>query len=96
MSFKWDGAYVEINGELKDLDESTLPKDADGNPTLHPEGTYTFSVAGNVLGQNQAFNISTSSRVDSVSINSDNTVTMNLLGGGSATMSDILNINHVY
>jgi len=96
MDFKWDGAFVEINGQLQDIDESTLPVDEEGNALLHPEGMYTFTVIGNVLGQATNLNVSTSSRVDSVSINSDNTITMNLLGGGNASMSEILNINHVY
>lgn len=66
LNFKWDGAFVEINGKLQELDESSLPVDEEGNPLLHPEGIYNFSVVGNVLGQATNLDVSTSSRGKSV------------------------------
>lgn len=97
LGIKWDGMNLEVGGELVDIDYEKFEKDDDGNPIPHPEGSYSFRVSGNVAGSSnvEAMEMSMSSRVDSVSINADNSVTLNLSSGGQAGISDIKEINDV-
>ena len=96
LSFKWDGANLEVNGELMDIDYAKFQTDESGNIIPHPVGDYTFRLQGNVLGQAQDLNVSMSQRVDSVTILSSNDIQLNLAGGKSATMADVRQINAVY
>jgi len=96
MSFKWDGANLEINGEMADIDYDKFPTDDDGNIIPHDPGEYQFQVVGNVGGQQQNLNVHMSARVDSVTLGENNDLVLNLAGGGTATMADVKQINHVY
>lgn len=96
MTFKWDGANLEVNGKLMDIDYSKFQTDEDGNIIPHQEGDYSFRVLGNVLGQQQAMAVSMSERVDSVTILPGNDIQLNLAGGKTATMADVKQINAVY
>lgn len=96
LSFKWNGLDLEVNGELADVDYSKFETDEDGNLFPHPEGEYRFRVMGTVLGVNTAQAISMSSRVDSVSIQPDNTVVLNLSSGKETTLDKVTRINSVY
>lgn len=96
MSFKWDGANLEINGEMADIDYDKFPTDDDGNIIPHDPGEYQFQVVGNVAGQQQNLNVHMSARVDSVTLGENNDIVLNLAGGGTATMADVKQINHVY
>lgn len=96
MSFKWDGANLEVDGELVDIDYSKFEVDEDGGLLPHEEGNYTFKVVGNVGGEQMVFDSSVSKRVDSVTILANNEIELNLLGGGTAGMSDIKQINAVF
>lgn len=96
VDFKWDGANLEVNGELVDVDYSKFETDEDGNIIPHAEGEYTFALIGNYDNVQTVFDLNVSKRVDSVTISDNNTIELNLLGGGTATMNDILAINAVY
>jgi flagellar basal-body rod modification protein FlgD len=96
LSFKWDGANLEVNGELMEIDYSKFQTDENGNIIPHPAGDYKFRINGNVLGQSQNLNVSMSQRVDSVTILGSNDIQLNLDGGTTATMADVKQINAVY
>jgi flagellar basal-body rod modification protein FlgD len=96
LSFKWDGANLEVNGKIADVDYDKFETDEYGNIIPHASGEYSFQISGNVLGQNQVFNSSLSQRVDSVTIRENNDIQLNLAGGGTATMAQVKQINAVY
>ncbi|MDX1341015.1 MAG: flagellar hook capping FlgD N-terminal domain-containing protein [Reinekea sp.] len=96
LTFKWDGANLEVNGELMDIDYSKFETDENGNIIPHPAGEYTFRIQGSVLGQAQSLDVAMSQRVDSVTILSSNDIQLNLAGGKTATMADVRQINAVY
>ncbi|WP_320822717.1 flagellar hook assembly protein FlgD [Reinekea sp.] len=96
MSFKWDGANLEVNGELADIDYDKFAADEDGNLLPHEEGDYTFRILGDLSGQQQTFATNVSRRVESVTILGGNEIQLNLAGGGQATLDEIKQINAVY
>lgn len=96
LSFKWDGANLEVNGELMEIDYSKFQTDENGNIIPHPAGDYVFRIQGNVVGQSQALDVSMSQRVDSVTILAGNDIQLNLSSGNTATMSEVKQINAVY
>ncbi len=96
LNFKWDGANLEVNGEMADIDYDKFPTDEDGNIVPHDAGIYRFNVVGNVDGEQQSLGTHTSARVDSVTLRQDNDLQLNLAGGGNITMADVKQINQVY
>jgi flagellar basal-body rod modification protein FlgD len=96
MNFKWDGANLEVNGELADIDYSKFPVDESGNLIPHEEGEYTFRVLGDLSGLQQTFETNISRRVESVTILASNDIQLNLAGGGTASLDEIKQINAVY
>jgi flagellar basal-body rod modification protein FlgD len=96
LTFKWDGANLEVNGELADIDYSKFQTDENGNIIPHANGEYKFKLTGNVVGQAQDFDLAMSSRVDSVTILGNNDIQLNLAGGTTATMAEVKQINAVY
>ncbi len=96
LTFKWDGANLEVNGELAEIDYSKFETDEDGNITPHAEGEYTFSVLGTGTSEtNEAFDVSVSRWVDSVSILDTNEIQLNLDDGSTIGMGDVKAINAV-
>jgi flagellar basal-body rod modification protein FlgD len=96
LNFKWDGMYLEVNGELFELPVERLPKDSEGNPIPFSEGEYSFAVSGsNFEGEVEQMDLSMSSRVESVTILPDNSIRLNLAGGETASLSDVTQINDV-
>ena len=93
LSFKWDGANLEVNGELMDIDYSQFETDEDGNIIPHDAGEYTFSIVGSYNGSSTAMDVNTSQFVESVTILDDGTIQLNLDDGSTATSSDIASIN---
>lgn len=96
LTFKWDGANLEVNGELMDIDYSKFEQDESGSIIPHAGGEYSFAIRGNVLGQAEVFDLSMSDRVDSVTILSDDDIQLNLASGDTATMAQVKQINSVY
>lgn len=104
MTLRWDGLNLMQDGKIIDLDRSKLNrqefyKDEDGEPVLddagnkvpipYPPGEYVFKLSGNINGGNEALNMQMSSRVDSVTMNANGNVVLNLAGGNSATLDKI-------
>lgn len=96
LTFKWNGLDLEVNGEMMDIDYDKFEKDEDGNLYPHPEGRYRFSIQGSVLGQNEAVDLSMSSRVESVAILDGNRVQLHLNNGNTATLDQVKRINEVF
>lgn len=104
MTVRWDGLNLMLDGSIVDLDRSKLNrqefyKDKDGEFVLdgngqkvaipYPAGEYVFKLSGNINGSNEAINMQMSSRVDSVTMNTNGNVVLNLAGGQSATLDKI-------
>lgn len=106
-SLRWDGANLELDGEIVELDRSKLNrqeyfKDEDGNlvlddngkpiPKPYPPGEYQFELSASIDGKNEGLDTAMSGKVDSVSIGANNAVTLNLAGGTKAAISDVQQI----
>lgn len=104
MTLRWDGLNLMQDGKIIDIDRSKLNrqefykdedgefvKDDNGNkiPVPYPAGEYVFKLSGNINGGNEALNMQMSSRVDSVTMNANGNVVLNLAGGQSATLDKI-------
>ena len=107
MSVRWDGLNLMIDGEIQNIDldslnrqeyytdddgELILDDNGDAIPIPYPAGEYVFSLVGNVNGQSEDMGMQMSSRVDSVTMSSTGSVTLNLAGGQSATLEQIQQI----
>ena len=107
VSFRWDGANLEMDGEIVDIDRTLLNrqevlKDGEGNPVLdangatiaspYPAGEYKFVVSASIDGKNEGLDTAMSGKVDSVTIGSNSSVTLNLAGGTKAALSDVKQI----
>ncbi|MEJ2044244.1 MAG: flagellar hook capping FlgD N-terminal domain-containing protein [Reinekea sp.] len=97
MNFKWDGANLEINGEMADIDYSKFETDEEGNLVPHPEGDYVFRVIGpGSADVDEVLNVSVSRWVESVSILDTNEIQLNLDDGSTIGMDSVKAINAVY
>lgn len=107
VSFRWDGANLEMDGEIVDVDRSALNRqeyfvneegeyilDDAGNriPIPYPQGEYKFVVTASIDGTNESLDTAMSGRVDSVTIGANSNVTLNLAGGTKASLSDVKQI----
>lgn len=105
--FRWDGANLEMDGEMVDLDRSLLNrqeylKDEEGNvitdtegnpiPSPYPPGDYKFVVSASIGGVNEGLETAMSGRVDSVTIGENSSVTLNISGGTQASINDVKQI----
>lgn len=107
MSVRWDGLNLMIDGQIQDIDISSLNRqeyyvDENGDqvlddngdpiPIAYPAGEYKFSLSGTIGGKSEDMGMQMSSRVDSVTMSSTGSVTLNLAGGQSATLDKIQQI----
>ena len=107
VSMRWDGANLEIDGEIVDLDRSLLNRqeymaDEEGNvltdsagnpiPAPYPQGEYKFVFSASIDGKNETLDTAMSGKVDSVTIGSNSSVTLNLAGGTKAALSEVKQI----
>lgn len=92
LSFRWDGINIEVGGELLDMSYDHLSVDEQGDVLPHSEGNYRFRVVGNTANNSESLDVSVSKRVESVTLRNDQIV-LNLLGGGTANMSEVARIN---
>lgn len=83
-SFRFDGANIEINGELLDwtAGETTLPAD-----------TYRFEVLATQGGKTEQLNTSLSANVNSVTLGADGKLILNLAGLGAVDVSKVKQFN---
>ncbi|UTA49461.1 flagellar hook assembly protein FlgD [Simiduia sp. 21SJ11W-1] len=85
MVFRWDGMYLEVNGELTDW-ASQLPNGA-------APGQYKFEVMASIDGEPTQLDTALSANVNSVTIGSNGSLTLNLAGIGPVSMSDVKQFN---
>ncbi len=104
VSIRWDGANLEVDGELVALDRTQLNrqefmKDSEGNilldsegkpiPSPYPPGEYKFNISASIDGRNEQLDTAMSGKVDSVTIGTNHSVTLNLAGGTKASLNDV-------
>ena len=107
VSLRWDGANLEMDGEIIELDRSLLNRkdylvdeegevltDSAGNPvpSPYPPGGYKFVMSASIDGKNETLDTAMSGKVDSVTIGSNSSVTLNLAGGTKAELSEVKQI----
>lgn len=107
VSLRWDGANLEVDGELMDLNRSQMNRqeflkneagelvlDSTGKPipSPYPPGDYKFNITASIDGKNESLDTAMSGKVDSVTIGSNSQVTLNLAGGTKAALSDVKQI----
>jgi flagellar basal-body rod modification protein FlgD len=107
LSVRWDGLNLMLDGQIVDMDYSKLNRqefyvdeageqvlDESGQPIQvpYPPGEYSFKISGGVAGQTEEFATLMSARVDSVSLSSTGSATLNLAGGKRAAMDEIKQI----
>jgi flagellar basal-body rod modification protein FlgD len=107
VSVRWDGANLEVDGQIVDLDRSKLNRqavltDSEGNvlkddngdpiPAPYPQGKYKLNLSASIDGKTESLGAAMSARVDSVTIGTNQQVTLNLAGGTKAAMSEVRQI----
>ncbi len=107
VSMRWDGANLEVDGEIINLDRTLLNRqeylaDEEGNvltdsagnpiPSPYPQGEYKFSFVASIDGKSEGLDTAMSGKVDSVTIGSNSSVTLNLAGGTQAALSEVKQI----
>lgn len=84
LVFRWDGQFMEVNGELLDWSAGETPMGA---------GEYRFEVSAMVDGESEQLGTSLSANVNSVTLNSEGGIILNLAGVGAVDISDITQFN---
>lgn len=107
VSMRWDGANLEVDGKIIDLDRKLLNnqeylKDEEGEvltynngnpiPAPYAAGEYKFIIRASIDGKTEALDTAMSGKVDSVTIGANSKVTLNLAGGTKAALSDVKQI----
>lgn len=83
--FRWDGMFMEANGEILDW-QSNVPEG-------RPPGKYSFEVMASVDGEPTQLDTALSANVNSVTIGANGKLTLNLAGIGPVSMSDVKQFN---
>ena len=81
--FRWDGNRIEINGQLNSW-ESENPLAA---------GDFTFEVLASQDGEAQQLDTALSANVNSVSVDENNQLILNLAGIGPVSLADVKQFN---
>ena len=81
--FRWDGQNIEINGKLLDWKATTGA----------PVGNYQFKFTATQNGKVEALQTSLGVNVNSVSINEDGELILNLAGIGPVNVKDVKQFN---
>ena len=84
VSFRWDGQFMEVNGEL-------LTWTAGEEPL--PVGEYTFEVYATQDGKAEQLETALSANVNSVTLGTDGVITLNLAGLGPVAIGDVKQFN---
>ena len=107
MSVRWDGYNLMVDGDIVEQDREAMNLeqyyydengdivlDDDGLPIerAYPPGQYVFRLNSMEGGQSQETVMEMSSRVDSVTMGSNGTVTLNLTGGQRAGLDEVKQI----
>ncbi|BFM11808.1 flagellar hook assembly protein FlgD [Simiduia litorea] len=83
--FRWDGMFLEANGEMLDWQSS--------QPEGVPPGAYRFEVMASVDGEPTQLDTALSANVNSVTIGAGGQLTLNLAGIGPVAMSEVKQFN---
>lgn len=83
LMFRWDGQYLEINGELSEW----------AMEELAPAGEYRFEVHATMSGKTEQLDTSLSANVNSVTLGADGNLTLNLAGIGPVNIGDVKQFN---
>lgn len=81
--FRWDGQNIEVNGTLLDWKATTGA----------PVGNYQFKFTATQNGKMEALQTSLGANVNSVSINEDGELILNLAGIGPVNVKDVKQFN---
>ncbi|MBX2808016.1 MAG: flagellar hook assembly protein FlgD [Cellvibrionaceae bacterium] len=81
--FRWDGSRIEIDGELLDWESAN---------SVAP-GEYEFAVIAHQEGEPQQLDMALSANVNSVTVDTDNHIILNLAGVGSVNIDDVKQFN---
>ncbi len=83
--FRWDGMNFEMNGQVATW--------AGQRSSFAPQGTYRFEVMAQFNGSPTQLDTALSANVNSVTLGSDNKLSLNLSGLGAVSMDDVKQFN---
>lgn len=83
ITFRWDGNRIEINGELSDW-ESEQPL---------ASGNFEFEVVATQNGEIQQLDTALTANVNSVTVDENNQLVLNLSGIGAVSIDDVKQFN---
>ncbi|HSG61964.1 MAG TPA: flagellar hook assembly protein FlgD [Pseudomonadales bacterium] len=86
MVFRWNGAQLELNGELL---ENYVP----ANGQALPPGKYTIRATASQGGEQVGLATSVSANVNSVTLGNGGAITLNLAGIGPMSIEDVKQFN---
>jgi flagellar basal-body rod modification protein FlgD len=86
MVFRWNGAQLELNGEL-------LENYAPANGQALPPGKYTIRATASQGGEQVGLATSVSANVNSVTLGNGGAITLNLAGIGPMSIEDVKQFN---
>ncbi len=81
--FRWDGSRIEIDGELLEWESTNTV----------PSGEYEFAVIAQQEGKPQQLDTALSANVNSVTVDTNNQIILNLAGIGSVNIHDVKQFN---
>lgn len=84
-SIRWDGLNLEVDGEIV--------SGTGGRTEPLPAGEYRFEITATQGGENTALATSVSANVNSVSVESDGNITLNLAGFGAIDLKEVKQFN---
>ena len=85
ITFRWDGLNFEVNGEI-------IQPSSDGDTEL-PPGQYTFEVTATQDGNSEQLETAVSANVNSVTVEPDGTIILNLAGMDPVNLNDVKQFN---
>lgn len=84
LLFRWDGQSMEVNGELIDWSAGEEPL---------PPGEYRFEALATQSGETEQLETALSANVNSVNLDDNGRITLNLAGIGPVNIGDIKQFN---
>jgi flagellar basal-body rod modification protein FlgD len=83
VSFRWDGTRIEVNGQLDNF-RSTNPIES---------GRFRFEVLATQNGEVEQLDTALTANVNSVTVNANNQLMLNLAGVGQVNLSEVKQFN---
>ncbi|MGH1472252.1 MAG: flagellar hook assembly protein FlgD [Cellvibrionaceae bacterium] len=84
-SMRWDGLNLEVDGEIV--------TSTGGRTTPLPSGEYRFEITATQSGETQELATAVSANVNSVSVEANGNITLNLAGIGPINLTDVKQFN---